>query len=240
MKILITGSNGLLGQKLVELLLQQPDVQVVATSRGANKLAKLHPGLPFVRFADDIVVHCRTEAEARVTLDAIESRLGECKLRLHPGKTKIVHCKRGRSRDPHPHVSFDFLGFTFKPGKQRNRATGETFLGFNPVLSRKSFTRMVGELEAEHVLKMSDKTLLDIAKALNPKLRGWISYYGWAGPRTLWKVFHNLNGRLRKWAMRKHKKLRKSARKAYRWVLCEARDKPRLFAHWVTSAGKPG
>jgi len=203
-------------------------------------MQKHHPGLPFVRFADDIVVHCRTEAEARATLGAIESRLGECKLRLHPDKTKIVHCKRGNSRDPHPHVSFDFLGFTFKPGKQRRRDNGKAFLGFNPVLSRKSFTRMVGDLEELHILKMSDKTLGDIAQALNPMLRGWLRYYNWAGPRTLGNLFRNVNGRLVKWAMRKHKKLRSSARKAYRWVLCEARDKPRLFAHWNTSAGKPG
>ncbi len=48
MKILITGSNGLLGQKLVALLLPKPEVTLVATSRGANKLAGLHPALRFV------------------------------------------------------------------------------------------------------------------------------------------------------------------------------------------------
>lgn len=203
-------------------------------------MQKHHPELPFVRYADDIVVHCRTEAEARSALDAIATRLGECKLRLHPDKTKIVHCKRGNSRELHPHVSFDFLGFTFKPGKDRRRDTGKTFLGFSPVVSRKSFKRMVGDLKEARTLKMSDKTLMDIAQALNPMLRGWINYYGWAGPMALWRVFQNLNGRLRKWAMRKHKKLQSSARKAYRWVLCEARDKPRMFAHWATSAGKLG
>ncbi len=48
MKILLTGSNGLLGQKLVALLRQQAGVAIVATSRGANKLADLYPDLPFV------------------------------------------------------------------------------------------------------------------------------------------------------------------------------------------------
>lgn len=48
MKILITGSNGLLGQKLVALLLLHPNVGLVATSRGTNKLAALYPNLHFV------------------------------------------------------------------------------------------------------------------------------------------------------------------------------------------------
>ena len=48
MKILVTGSNGLLGQKLVALLHQQPGVELVATSRGANKLASLYPDVRFV------------------------------------------------------------------------------------------------------------------------------------------------------------------------------------------------
>ena len=48
MKILLTGSNGLLGQKLVALLRQQTDVELVATSRGTNKLAGLYPDLQFV------------------------------------------------------------------------------------------------------------------------------------------------------------------------------------------------
>ncbi|AIZ64629.1 dTDP-4-dehydrorhamnose reductase [Hymenobacter sp. DG25B] len=48
MRILITGSNGLLGQKLVALLRQQPGVELIATSRGANKLASLYPEVRFV------------------------------------------------------------------------------------------------------------------------------------------------------------------------------------------------
>ena len=48
MKILLTGSNGLLGQKLVGLLHQHPEVALVATARGANRLADLYPEVPFV------------------------------------------------------------------------------------------------------------------------------------------------------------------------------------------------
>ena len=197
-------------------------------------MQKFHPELPFVRYADDIVVSCRTEAEARLALDEIGSRLAQCKLRLHPDKTKIVHCKRRNSRDPHPHVSFDFLGFTFKSGKQRRRDNGQVFLGFNPVVSRKSAKRMVADLKNERILTRSDKTLEEIAQALNPMLRGWINYYGWAGPQALRRVFFNLDQRLMQWALRRYKRLQHSARKAHEWVLFEARTKPRLFAHWAT------
>jgi len=47
MKILLTGSNGLLGQKLVALLHQLPEVELVATARGANRLAAHYPALAF-------------------------------------------------------------------------------------------------------------------------------------------------------------------------------------------------
>ncbi|MBJ6117113.1 SDR family oxidoreductase [Pontibacter sp. BT310] len=58
-RILITGSNGLLGQKLAELLLNQPDVEVLATSRGENKLATIVPALPFASM--DVTVKAQVE-----------------------------------------------------------------------------------------------------------------------------------------------------------------------------------
>ncbi len=52
---------------------------------------------PFERYADDVVVHCNTEAEAKELLEAIRERFKQCKLELHPDKTKIVYCKDDRS-----------------------------------------------------------------------------------------------------------------------------------------------
>jgi RNA-directed DNA polymerase len=58
-----------------------------------------YPQNPFERFADDVIVHCRTEVKTQEIRAAIAARLKECGLELHPEKTKIVYCRdddRGR------------------------------------------------------------------------------------------------------------------------------------------------
>ena len=49
--------------------------------------------LPFERYADDIIVHCRTEREAELVRTNVAARLKQCGLELHPEKTKLVYCK---------------------------------------------------------------------------------------------------------------------------------------------------
>jgi group II intron reverse transcriptase/maturase len=56
-------------------------------------MRRTFPDIPFERFADDAIVHCRSEKQARFVLDAIRTRLSECGLDLHPTKTKIVYCQ---------------------------------------------------------------------------------------------------------------------------------------------------
>ena len=72
-----------------------------------------HTEKPFERYADDVVVHCKTEKQAIFMLKQIDGRLRKCKLTLHPAKTKIVSV-RGRSEKRYP-KSYDFLGFTIRP-----------------------------------------------------------------------------------------------------------------------------
>src|SRR5262249_49559484 len=62
-------------------------------------MARTHPALPWCRYADDGLVHCRTEQEARAIMAELRARLAECHLEMHPTKTKIVYCKDG-SRHP--------------------------------------------------------------------------------------------------------------------------------------------
>ncbi|MCX4598883.1 group II intron reverse transcriptase/maturase [Streptomyces sp. NBC_01549] len=96
---------------------------------------RVFPGVRFERYCDDMVVHCRTEAEAHQVRQAIGQRLAECGgLRLHPDKTRIVYCKDGKRRGSYEHVSFTFLGYTFRSRKVRSR-TGSYFFGFNPAIS---------------------------------------------------------------------------------------------------------
>jgi RNA-directed DNA polymerase len=78
-----------------------------------------YPQLPFERFADDAIVHCRTEEEAQKVRAALAARMRECGLELHPEKTKIVYCKDDDRRKTYPNEKFDFLGIRFGPGDQR-------------------------------------------------------------------------------------------------------------------------
>jgi group II intron reverse transcriptase/maturase len=84
-----------------------------------------HSMIPFERYADDIIVHCRSEAQARFIKAKIEKRLLECKLEAHPEKTKIVYCKDSDRRGNYPNKRFDFLGFTLEV--KRNPRTGRRF-----------------------------------------------------------------------------------------------------------------
>jgi RNA-directed DNA polymerase len=75
-------------------------------------MAKQYPQLPFERFADDAIVHCRTEVEAQEVRAALAARLWDCGLELHPEKTKIVYCKDDDRRGTYPNEKFDFLGYS--------------------------------------------------------------------------------------------------------------------------------
>jgi len=74
-----------------------------------------YPGVPWCRYADDGLVHCRTEQEARALMAALGARFAQCKLEMHPDKTKIVYCKDRDRKNRYPVTQFDFLGYTFRP-----------------------------------------------------------------------------------------------------------------------------
>jgi len=69
----------------------------------------------FTRYADDVIVNCKSQKHAEQTLEAIKSRMQQIGLELHPEKTKIVYCKDYRRKGKYPHVKFDFLGYSYQP-----------------------------------------------------------------------------------------------------------------------------
>lgn len=187
--------------------------------------------IPFERFADDIVVHCRTERQARWIRSEIERRMAQCCLELHPDKTKIVYCKDDDRKGSYPNESFDFLGFTFRPRRSKNR-WGKFFINFSPGVSNRAVKEMRQHLRKWKLQLRSDKCLEDLARMLNPTLQGWINYYGSFYKSALYPVFIHLNRTLARWATRKYKRLRGHARRATHWLGRIARKEPRLFAHW--------
>ncbi len=203
-----------------------------------NWMLENFPQIGFERYADDIVVHCVTEKQAKYIKNCIEKRLSICRLELHPVKTKIVYCKKGRRPLEYPEERFTFLGYDFEPRWNR-RQSGQYSLDFTPQVSRDALKEMRRKIRSLRLHCRSDLSLDEIAKWINPMLHGWINYYGAYRKSALNYVFHQLNSILKKWAMRKHKKLGRSSRKAEYWLGRIARQDPTIFAHWLKLGVKP-
>lgn len=190
------------------------------------------PAVRFERYADDVLAHCSTEKEAHTVLAAVTARLAQCRLQVHPQKTKIVYCKDSNRRGQGAEESFDFLGFTFRPRRARNR-DGQYFVSFSPAISRRAAKKIRATMRRSwRIRRRTDKSLIDLARMFNPEIRGWIQYYGSFHRSALYSVFRSLDFALVKWAVRKFKRLRGHQRRASRWLARIAKRDAQLFAHW--------
>ena len=195
-------------------------------------MARTHPDLPWCRYADDGLVHCRNEQEAQTLKADLQARLAECRLELHPTKTKIVYCKDGNRKGAYPNVRFDFLGYCFRPRMVRRSQDNKLFCGFNPAVSSSALKAMrttIRELDLRHQTQLS---LADIARRINPLLRGWIEYYGRYAPSALYPLLRYVNQTLRAWVMRKFKRFAAHKIRAGRFLERLARENADLFVHW--------
>ena len=194
-------------------------------------MKKNHPDVPFERYADDTIVHCKSESQAKWIREAISKRLAWCKLEMHPEKTKIVYCKDEDRKGEYPNEKFDFLGYTFRARRSKNR-WGKYFINFSPAVSDKASKGMRDIMRSWGLQRRSDKTLQDISHMFNPIVRGWINYYGNYYKSALYPTFWMFNWVLVRWAMRKYKRLRGHQRRARHWLEGIAKREPQLFAHW--------
>jgi group II intron reverse transcriptase/maturase len=195
-------------------------------------MTRTHPDLPWCRYADDGLVHCRTEQEAQVLKAELQARLTECRLELHPTKTKIVYCRDGKRRGQYPDVKFDFLGYCFRPRLVQNSRDNTLFCGFTPAVSvsaMKAMRTTIRELGLRHRTELS---MADIARQINPLLRGWIAYYGRYAPSALDPMVRYVNLTLRAWVMRKFKRFVAKKTRAGRFLERMAREHADLFVHW--------
>ena len=186
----------------------------------------------FARYADDVIVHCKSKYHAERTLSAIRQRMIDVGLELHPKKTKIVYCRDYRRQEKYAEVKFDFLGYSFQPRSTKSRTTSGMFLGFDCAISISSRKRIADKLGELRVEKMSFKSIVGIAQYLNPMIRGWISYYGKFRISMLHKVFRLLNQRLVRWARKRYKRYKTSLKRGFRWLKRVQEQYPTLFYHW--------
>jgi len=176
------------------------------------------PNNPFERYADDVIIHCKTEAEAKGLLQQVKQRVEKCKLQLHPEKTKIVYCKdANRNDDNDSNNSFDFLGYTHQPRSSRNK-WGKLFVNFTPAMSKKAVKRVMEEIREWNLHKRMDSNIEDLARFINPKVRGWINHYGMFHRSALRQIMSYIEYKLADWARRKYKRLNTRLRKAKRWL----------------------
>ncbi|MFH1629931.1 MAG: group II intron reverse transcriptase/maturase [Pseudomonadota bacterium] len=202
-------------------------------------MQRQYPQIPFERYADDGICHCRSKAEAEGLREAIERRFAECRLDLHLQKTRVVYCKDDDRRGDYPEQKFDFLGYTFRPRRAKDR-WGRLFVGFNPAISNKATKSICDTMRQWKLHRRSDKSLDELAQMINPVLRGWINYYGHFYKSALYRTFQHLNNILVRWASRKYKRLRRYYRRARLWLQGVMHRQKTLFAHWQLSQAKAG
>lgn len=191
-----------------------------------------HPGVPFVRYADDVIVHCHTEQEAQTVLVAIRERLQNCGLRLNETKTKIVYCQDYKRKKNHYRKKFDFLGFSFQPRTTASKTRG-LFLGFDCAISISSKQRISAKWKEMKLHKWTGATIVEIAQKINPIMRGICRYYGRYKRWELEPVFRNFHFRLVKWIVNKYKSFKGSYKRGYYWLKKVRRSFPNLFYHWA-------
>ena len=189
------------------------------------------PNIPFERYADDAICHCKSERQAQWLKATLERRFAEVGQMLHPQKTKIVYCKDEDRRENYSNEIFDYLGYTFRPRRSKNR-WGKYFINFSPAISNKAAKAIRDEAKRWRWHLRSDKHLEDLARMFNPIIRGWISYYGRFYKSALYPTLRCLDRRLVQWARRKFKRLKRHRRRAEQWLRRVARRQPGLFAHW--------
>jgi len=194
--------------------------------------AKEYPNRCFVRYADDIIVHSNSEEEAKMMLDRIQERLSECELMLNEQKTKIVYCKASNRPYRFKTVKFDFLGFSFQPRPAFSKKKNKLFLNYDCAISRASELKIAEELRKSKLHQWTNSTLQDIADTFNPKLRGWLNYYGKFRKYALNRIFGLFNWRLIKWAVKKYKCFKGSMRKAGKWIRRIGKEFSYIFVHW--------
>jgi RNA-directed DNA polymerase len=178
------------------------------------------------------ICHCRSEEQALALRDALETRLAACKLELHPQKTKIVYCKDDNRVGNYPLQQFDFLGFTFRARRIKNR-DGQMFIGFVPAVSGAAAKAMRLTVRRWRLHHRNDLTLEELATWLRPIITGWMNYYGHFQRSALIPVFRPLDVFLLRWARRKYRLFRSARMQTHRWLNRVRARQPPLFPHWV-------
>ena len=193
---------------------------------------------PFERFADDAIIHCRSERQAMFIKKQLEERLRACSLEMHAEKTKIVYCKDSNRHGDYPNKQFDFPSYTFMPRQAQNGRKDGSFTNWLPAVSAKAIKSMREKMKEWNTLRMAWCEIEDLAREINPVVRGWINYYGKFYQTKLKSFMREINLKIAKWARSKYKKVRTSELKAIKWLKGLSQRSPNFFQAEVPLLGK--
>jgi len=190
-----------------------------------------YPKIRFTRYADDVVIHCSTLAEAQNLMEAVKERMTAVKLRVNEDKSKIVYCKDSNRCGEHEHISFKFLGFQFQPRTVKSKV-GKLFQSFSPAISSDNQSKIKESIRTSVYWHSTSQSLELIAEALNSKLRGWIGYFAEFGKTVLRNTMGYLQEKIAGWIKRKYK----MQGNIQCWFRLKELIKcyPNLFYHWET------
>ena len=141
-----------------------------------------------------------------------------------------MYCKGGYHTGNSGHVSFDFLGYTFRPRWIKTRQ-GKQGLYFIAAVSQKSAKRIRNEINGWPWKYWYQKELADIRSYSINRLQGWLNYYGLFGLSIIRNVLFHFDKLLSRWGKAKYKQL-KTLMQAARWINRIRQKKPHGFPHW--------
>lgn len=193
-------------------------------------MSKEFPNIGWIRYADDGALNCVSLKQAKYMIKVLDKRFKLFGLELNLDKTKIVYCKDDDRKGNYENISFDFLGYTFKPRGAKNKY-GKYFTSFLPAMSDKAQKAVRKEVRSWKLQLKVDRKIEDIAKMFNSKIQGWINYYSHYYKSEVIYTLNYINKCLLKWVRKKYKK-RNSRRKAIRLLVEISRRNPKMFAHW--------
>jgi RNA-directed DNA polymerase len=186
------------------------------------------PRTEFARYADDLVVHCKSFSQGCELKAAINKRLTSVGLEMHSGKTGLVYL--GTYPRWNVETEFTFLGYDFKYRTLKDGRDGSLFRKVTPAASKKAMKRIVTEIKSWKIHRSTRASIQDIARRYNATIRGWIEYYGKFWYRNFsYRLWTALQSRLLKWVKAKY---RISNKKASKYLAGIKRENPKLFAHW--------
>src|SRR6202051_4218313 len=192
-------------------------------------MTRNQPRIPFERYADDAICHCKSAEDAQALWSALADRFAACRLVLHPEKTKIVYCKDANRRGDFPNQSFDFLGFSFRARKTMWNGNIHAH-GFMPAASPKLLKAIRRTITRWTLHHHSDKSLQSLAETYNPYIQGWINYYGHFYRTRLRPTLKRIDVYVIRWARRKYKRMRHQTKGARDWFDRLRRANPALLA----------